>query len=138
MDNKIYAIGCWDMWENSPQEYLIHWRFMTDHFGVDKFYMTPNTGHGEELKNNQTENIQTLYENNNIQDVINSNLDLTPIIIDENGDVPLKDFIHPPKALYILGRTGYSPKENLSSSIVSIRIPSWSKNENTSFRNKYS
>jgi len=133
MDNKVFVIGCWDMWENAPQEYLIHWRFMVDHFGVDRFYMTPSTGHGDELKSNHSENTQSLYENNNIQEVIDSNLDLTPVIIDENGDIELKDFVHPTKALYILGRTGYSPKENLDSNIVSVRIPSWSKNENASF-----
>jgi hypothetical protein len=133
MENKVYTVGCWDMWENAPQEYLIHWSFMSDHFGVDKFHMTPNTGHGEELKNNNNEGTQTLHEANTIQEVISNNPDLTPVIIDENGDIELKDFTHPQKALYILGRTGYSPKENLNSNIASVRIPSWSKNENASF-----
>ena len=129
----VKVIGCWDMWENPTQEYLIHWKFMVDHFGVDEFYMTPNTGLGEQLKNDHNENIQLLYETNNIQDCINSNLELTPIIIDENGDVELKDLIHPENALYILGKVGYSPKENLDSNFISVKIPSWSKNPNASY-----
>ena len=121
------------MWEEAPQEYLIHWKFMVDHFGVDEFYMTPDTGLGEQLKNDHNENIQLLYESNNIETIINNNPTLTPIIIDENGDIELKDLVHPDNALYILGKVGYSPKENLDSNFISVKIPSWSKNPNTSY-----
>jgi hypothetical protein len=127
----IKVVGCWDMWENAPQEYLIHWRFMVDHFGVDKFYMTPNSGLGLELKNNHNENLQFLYEKENIQEVIDENLDFNPIVIDENGDIELKDLVHPENGLYILGRVGYSPKDHFPN-LTSVRIPSWSKDSNSS------
>jgi hypothetical protein len=128
----IKVVGCWDMWESAPQEYLVHWKFMVDHFGVDKFYMNPNTGLGEQLKTDHNENLQFLFEKQNIQEVLDENPDLIPVAIDENGDVELKDFIHPENALYILGKVGYSPKENFPNA-VSIRIPSWAKDQNSSY-----
>jgi hypothetical protein len=54
-------------------------------------------------------------------------------ILHENGDVELKDLVHPDNALYILGKVGYSPKENLDSNFISVKIPSWSKNPNASY-----
>ncbi len=128
----LKVVGCWDMWEDAPQEYLVHWKFMIDHFGVDQFYMNPNTGLGEQLKNDHIENLQLLYETNNIQETLDENPSLTPVVIDENGDVELKDFTHPEDALYILGKVGYSPKEHFPN-IVSVRIPSWSKEPNASY-----
>jgi len=128
----LKVVGCWDAWEGAPQEYLVHWKFMIDHFGVDQFYMNPNTGLGEDLKNNHNQNLQFLYEKENIQEVLDENPSLTPVVIDENGDVDLKDFIHPENSLYILGRVGYSPKEHFPN-IVSVRIPSWANDPNSSY-----
>jgi hypothetical protein len=105
---------------------------MIDHFGVDQFYMNPNTGLGEDLKNNHNQNLQFLYEKENIQEVLDENPSLTPVVIDENGDVELKDFTHPENSLYILGRVGYSPKEHFPN-IVSVRIPSWANDPNSSY-----
>jgi hypothetical protein len=126
----IKVIGHWDIWQKPTQEYT-NWVFLVKHFGVDDFYMIPNTGLGLSLKNDQVDNIQYLYEIDDINDVI-GNIDFIPVILDENGDVELIDLVHPENAIYILGRVGYSPKENLNTNIISVRIPSWSKDVNSS------
>jgi tRNA(Leu) C34 or U34 (ribose-2'-O)-methylase TrmL len=126
----IVIAGKWDLWENPQQEYLTHWRFMTKHFGVDALYMTPIT---KSIDTNVLDSTETtFFELPTYEDVIKANPGLTPVIIDENGKTSLKDFSHPEDALYLFGRTGYSAKDVLSDQIISVSIPSWSKNKTDS------
>jgi hypothetical protein len=123
----IVIAGCWDLWGNPEQEHLVHWRFMTKHFGVNALFMTPVT---EGVNTDVLDYTETpFFELPTHKDVIEANPELTPVIIDENGTTLLKDFVHPENALYLFGRTGYSAKDVLSDQIVSVRIPSWSKNK---------
>jgi tRNA(Leu) C34 or U34 (ribose-2'-O)-methylase TrmL len=126
----IAIAGCWDLWENPEQEYLVHWRFMIKHFGLDALYMTPVTG---SINTDVLDCTETpFFELPTHGDVMEVNPKLTPVIVDENGATLLKDFIHPENALYLFGKTGYSVKDVLSNEIASVRIPSWSKNEKDS------
>lgn len=128
----VKMAGCWDVWENAEQEYLIHWRFLTKHFGVDTLYMTPVTGLAEKLKSSLDYTESTFIELPSLEDVIKANPELTPVIVDENGVTELSSFVHPDKVLYLFGRVGYSPLESLKKQSVSVRIPSWSKKPNVS------
>jgi|SRR3989344_6016701 len=128
----VKVAGCWDTWEATEQEYLIHWRFMTKHFGVDTLYMTPVTGLADKLKNSLDYTESKFVELPSLEDVIKANPKLTPVIVDENGATELSEFKHPDNALYLFGRVSYSPLESLKGEKLSVRIPSWSKHSNAS------
>jgi hypothetical protein len=128
----IKVAGCWDIWEDAEREYLVHWRFMTKHFGVDTLYMTPITGTADKLKGGLDNTETAFIELPTLEAVIKANKKLTPVIVDENGATELSEFKHPKNALYLFGKVGYSPLENLKGKIKSVRIPSWSKDPNVS------
>jgi hypothetical protein len=118
----IKIAGNWDIWVNSSQEYLVHWRFMIEHFGVEEIYMTPKSGLDE----------PNLTEVDSIQEAIDQNPNFTVVLVDENGTTPVDQFTHPENVLYIFGKVGWSPIENIFGA-DSIRIRSWAKNPNTSW-----
>ena len=120
----VKVAGVWDIWNKPPIE-ILQWRFMTKHFDVDTLYMTPKTEFWEEIGNSFCSSDSKFIELSTLNDAIELNPELTPIIIDEYGDIELNEFEHPQNALYLFGKTGYSPKEKLSSNILSDRIPSW-------------
>lgn len=126
----VKVAGCWDTWEEADREYLIHWRFMIKHFGVDTLYMTPVTGIEQQPRADN--NDVPLHELPSLADVIANNQDLTPVIVDENGSTVLHEFKHPKKALYLFGKVGLSPLESLPQCKISVRIPSWAIDPNSS------
>jgi len=128
----IKLAGCWDTWENAEREYLVHWKFMTKHFGVDTLYMTPVTGLADKFKNRLDYTETKFIELPTLEDVIKANPEFAPVIVDENGATELSKFKHPENALYLFGRVSYSPLESLKRQEVSVRIPSWSKHKNAS------
>lgn len=128
----VKVAGCWDIWQDAEQEYLVHWRFMTKHFGVDTIYMTPVTGVADRLKSVLDYTEGKFVELPTLEDVIKANPELTPVIVDENGATELSEFKHPKDALYIFGKVSYSPLEALKGPKLSIRIPSWAAHQNAS------
>jgi hypothetical protein len=118
----VRIAGCWDVWQNANEEFLVHWRFMIQHFGVTQIHMTP-------IKSDLVE--EFLFQSESMDDIISLNEGYTPIIVDENGSTPLSEFVHPERALYIFGRVGWSPKD-VYPEIPSIRIPSWAIDPNLS------
>jgi len=130
--STVIVAGCWDIWEDAKQEYLVHWRFMTKHFGVDTLYMTPVTGLADKFKNRLDYTETKFIELPTLEDVIKANPEFTPVIVDENGATELREFKHPENALYLFGRVSHSPLEFLKRQELSVRIPSWSKHKNAS------
>lgn len=128
--NIVKVAGCWDTWEEADREYLIHWRFMVKHFGVETLFMTPVTG--IEKRPQADSNDVPLHELPSLADAVATNPDLTPVIVDENGSTPLSEFKHPKNALYIFGKVGFSPLEALKEIKTSVRIPSWAVDPNSS------
>jgi len=101
----IKVAGYWDIWfSHKENEYDICWRFMLKHFGVDQAIMLPQLNVSSRIQLDHTE--VELIEMDSIEDVINLNINLVPIMIDERGATSLKTFEHPDNALYIFGRTG--------------------------------
>jgi hypothetical protein len=108
----VKIAGYWDVWfQHRESEYDISWRFMIKHFGVNEIILMPNYNCTNKIPLGISE--VSLIEMNNITDVLTQNPNLTPIIVDERGNTPLKNFIHPENALYIFGRTGYNPSDEL-------------------------
>lgn len=130
LEDITVVAGCWDTWEETDREYLVHWRFMVKHFGVDALYMTPVTG--IEKRPKADNNDVPIHELPSLAEVIKKNPSLTPVVVDENGAIPLQDFQHPKKALYLFGRVGLSPLESLPQCRMSVRIPSWAIQPNSS------
>jgi len=108
----IKVAGYWDKWfQHKENEYDVCWRFMLRHFGVDQINMVPNLGVRERLSIDYTDT--PLIEMDSIQDVLATNPEMVPIIVDERGTTSLRDFVHPINALYIFGCTGKNPLDAL-------------------------
>ena len=127
----IKIAGYWDVWENAIREHEVHWRFMLKHFGVDTMYMTPITGIDKFITGLDNTEVK-LLEIETIQEAINTNPSLTPVLVDENGTTTVDDFIHPTNVLYIFGRVGISLIDIFGDQYQSIRVPSWASDPNTS------
>jgi len=109
----VKIAGCWDLaWCAPLTEYDYLWDSLRSHFQVTGVYMTPVSGISRE----------GLIEVASIEDVIAANPDLTPVMIDERAPVALQDFEHPADALYITGRTGYSPYSSLGWEGSAVRV----------------
>lgn len=109
----VKVAGYWDIWyQHKESEYDISWRFMVKHFGIDEIILMPNNNTINKIPLGLSE--IPLVEMNSISEVLAQNPNLTPIIVDERGNTPLKDFVHPENVLYIFGRTGYNPMDELN------------------------
>lgn len=95
----VKVAGLWEIGWNTPIKEVELWEFPLRDFEIDGFYMTPVSG------------IQYPFvkEMNTLDQVIEENPDLTVVFVDEGAETPLTDFVHPKKALYILGKTSSSP-----------------------------
>lgn len=94
----IKIAGCWELGWNTPiLEYDLY-HFIAKEYQADELIMTPVSGINKKV---------TEYAA--IEDAIAANPALTPIFIDENGTEELTDFVHPVDALYIFGKSNYSP-----------------------------
>jgi hypothetical protein len=96
----VKIAGNWEIGWNTP--FLEHdlWVYPLQEFGVEHWYMSPITGIAKS---------SSLTEVADIQEAINANPNLTVVWVEEFGKVPLNKFKHPKKALYITGRTSFSP-----------------------------
>jgi len=96
---SVKIAGCWERgWDTAWQEYN-WWVHPLKEFGISEFYMNPITGISK----------SNVIEFNNILEIINSVTDHTCVYLDESATTNLVDFVHPTNALYIIGRTSYSP-----------------------------
>jgi hypothetical protein len=98
----VKVLGHWEIgWDTPWQEYS-WWRHPLKEFGVDEFYMIPRTG------------IQRpgVIEFDHIDEVYNSFPEFTVVFVDESAEDELQDFVHPDDALYVIGKTSYSPYVN--------------------------
>jgi len=109
----VKVAGYWDVWyQHKENEYDTSWRFMLKHFNVDEIILMPNLNSAELIPLDYSDT--SLIEMDNITQVLEANPDLIPIMIDERGNTPLKDFVHPENVLYIFGRTGFNPMDELN------------------------
>lgn len=108
----IKIVGAWELGWNTPiMEYDL-WAFPLRDFGIDEWIMTPVSGI----------NKPRVIEVHQLSDAIKNNPKLTPVYIDEKGEIPLTEFEHPKDALYILGKANYSPWVSQGKQGISVRI----------------
>jgi hypothetical protein len=119
----IKIVGYWDIWyQHKESEYDISWRFMLKHFGVDEVILIPNYNTTSKISWDSSE--VPLVELDSVTEALQLNPNLTPIMVDERGTTSLKSFIHPENVMYIFGRTGFNPMDELQWSDESIFIES--------------
>jgi len=75
------------------------WIHPIKEFGIDNFYMCPVTGIDK----------SRCLERDNIDTVFTDNPDHVRVFVDENATTLLQDFVHPENAIYVVGKTSYSP-----------------------------
>lgn len=90
-----------------------YWELLKREFRVSALHMSPISG----IKNKYVE------ETANIEESISKYPDFKVVHVCEDGDVPLHEFKHPDKAVYIFGKGSYSPFNNMKKdSDLSLRI----------------
>jgi hypothetical protein len=114
----VKVAGHWEREWQCPLREFDLWVHPLKEFGIDSFYMCPITGISP----------KACMERQTIEEVMEENPKLTIVFVDEEGESELKDFVHPEDALYVFGKTRYSPykihkgKENIKSvKIESVR-----------------
>lgn len=95
----VKIVGHWERAWRSPIEEFEMWTHPLKEFGIDDFYMCPITGIDK----------SRCLERATIDDVFSENPELTRVFVDENATTTLPDFVHPTNAIYVIGKTSYSP-----------------------------
>ena len=95
----VNIVGHWESGWRAPLEEYHDWIHPLREFNVDTFYMSPITGIAR----------SKVIERRNIEEIFDEMPNLTRVYVDESATVELPDFEHPEDAVYILGKTGYSP-----------------------------
>jgi len=99
----IVIAGMWELGWNTPIKEIDLWQYPLRDFGIDDFYMVPISG----IKSKKVKEKPTL------KSVIEENKNLKIIFVTEGGEYSLQEFKHPENALYIFGKTNYSPFNNM-------------------------
>tara|TARA_R110000772_G_scaffold1453_3_gene4916 strand:+ start:5924 stop:6349 length:426 start_codon:yes stop_codon:yes gene_type:complete len=97
----VKIVGHWELSWRTPIEEFDSWIHPLREFGHESFYMCPVSGIGIAK--------QRVLERASIDDVFEENPDLTRVFIDEGATDSLVNFIHPTDAIYVIGKTSYSP-----------------------------
>jgi hypothetical protein len=110
------VIAHWEIgWDTPWQEYS-WWKHPLQEFGVNEFHMIPRTG------------IQRpgVIEFNHLQEAYDKFPAHTVVFVDESADDELQNFVHPENALYVIGKTSYSPYVNRGNiqNYKCVKIPS--------------
>ncbi len=109
----IKVAGTWEMSYSTPLVEFDHWAFMLRDFGVAEWYMAPVSGINKKVT-----------ELKDMLEAIDLNPDLTPVYVEEEGELFLPDYEHPENALYLTGKAGYSPWNAAGNPAgCSVRIP---------------
>lgn len=95
----VKILGHWELAWKAPLQEFDTWIHPLKEFGIENFYMCPVTGIDK----------SRVIEKASIEEVLAENPTLTRVYVDERATVNLADFQHPDNALYIMGKTTYSP-----------------------------
>lgn len=115
MSGSVEIVGVWELGWNSPIKELDLWEFPLKDFSVSHINMTPVTGLGV--------NTQCLKEFHSVEEALSTYPNHQVVFIDEAGETELSDFTHPENAIYVFGKTSYSPfKTHAKPGDMSIRI----------------
>jgi hypothetical protein len=108
----VEVAGHWELGWSAPITELELWRMAARSFGLSSINMTPISGIAARF----------VHEYASTDSMIGAFPDLTPVYIDEGGEVELSDFVHPQDALYVFGKATYSPFSARSKKGISVRI----------------
>ena len=97
--NIVKIAGHWELGWNTPIKEIDLWEMVTRDFSANEHIMIPVSG----IKH------RSVIERENLQSVFDENTDLTVVFCDEHGETCLQEFVHPKKALYVFGKTNFSP-----------------------------
>lgn len=94
---SIEVLGCWEYaWQCPLREHDL-WVHMLKEFGINSFNMYPVSGIQKNVK--EVADVTSFIQNS----------DKTVVFVDEAADIELPEFIHPKDALYVAGKTTFSP-----------------------------
>lgn len=98
----VKLAGLWERGWITPIKEADLWAYPLRDFAVDGLCMSPISGIDS----------RHIKECASIEDAIADARqdELTVVFVDEGGSTPLQDFEHPDNVLYVLGRSGTSPK----------------------------
>ncbi len=99
MEKIVKVVGLWELGWSAPITESNLWMYPLRDLGVNEWIMCPVSGIDE----------PAVKEYKDIPAVIEANPDLTVVYLDEKAETSLSDFVHPDKALYVLGKAGISP-----------------------------
>jgi tRNA(Leu) C34 or U34 (ribose-2'-O)-methylase TrmL len=95
----VAVAGLWELAWNTPIKEIELWIHPLRDFGCDEFYMAPVTGIAADVT-----------EVPDLGELIAEQRSNRPIVfVDEAGQTPLHDFVHPDDPLYVFGKTSLSP-----------------------------
>lgn len=108
----IEVAGNWELGWSAPITEIEHWGMAMRSFKAERLSMFPVTG------------IQCRFldEYESFPDLLAAKSHLTPVFVDEDGAIELKDFEHPEDALYIFGKANYTPFPTYGEGHQSVRI----------------
>lgn len=95
----VKVVGHWERTWKAPLEEFESWTHPLREYGLNEFYMCPITGIDR----------SKCLERPSIDEVFAENDTLTRVFVDDNATTMLPDFAHPTNALYVIGKTSYSP-----------------------------
>jgi hypothetical protein len=95
----VKIAGHWETAWRAPLEEFNDWLHPLQEFGITEFYMSPVTGIAK----------GRVLERQFIDNVFEETEELTRVYVDEAATVELPEFEHPEHALYIMGKTTFSP-----------------------------
>lgn len=96
----ITVVGSWEMGWNTPIKEMDLWEFVNKEFNVNAFHMFPASGifNNNVIESNTLDEVFAKLPNDHVR-----------IFLDENGETDLVNFVHPVNAVYVLGKSGFSP-----------------------------
>lgn len=108
----IEVAGIWEIGRNVPIMEADLWKCVLRSYGIKRLNMTPITGI----------RAPWISEFNSVSDMLAAYPDHVPVFVDEKSDIELEDFVHPEDALYVFGRSSYSPFTDMAKQQHSLRI----------------
>lgn len=97
----VSVAGLWELGWNTPIKEAELWEYPLRDFGVDHWLMSPISGI-DNLFVQEYRDLAAVIQDHRARGI--------PVVfVDEKGASPLREFVHPTDALYVLGKTSLSP-----------------------------
>lgn len=116
---SVKVAGIWELSWNTPLIESWLWSFPLREFDVMDWAMTPVTG----IVHNEAYSGMSLTEYNQVDEMVENFAEgHVRVFVDEKGETPLDEFVHPENAVYIFGCAGRSPLSLKKDGDLSVRM----------------